>query len=940
MFYKKRIALRQVSVLLLIAIIYPFFIPVTLLAVTSGPTQPEYSGFSPGRMGGEQVDPFTGAFSYSIPLLEVPGTGGLSHPITLSYSSGAKPDQDASWVGFGWNLNSGAIVREVNGYPDDYDGDEVTFYNDTRPSITASINFRANLEALSFDASYLGDIDGGINVGLTYSNYKGFSAVAGFDFSKKGIGSMNLGMNGSDGRPQMGFNFNPSPGELFDGYKNIYVEGLSNYVNLQSALNMASGNLATQANLGIPLNSSYYKEIPSNVAEMDGYSYTGGASFRPEVVATAGFTGGFGGSVAYQKPKEMISTKNSYGYIYSANATSKYAMMDYSVEKSSNYSKRDLNLGIPFSNFDNFVASGPRIAGTFRFRQKRAGHFRPSYMKSTTKVGDLALDFGAGILSFATGGKLSGGFNRVEIKDWNPSGLGHYKFNTSDEEPVYPRITNDGGGSVTFTKNAQTENIITSKFNNKNFNFNSSSLDYISNGNTRTGRARNISWLTGKQIYRGLIEYNIDENMNAGLDKSLPDYPNPSYKIGDLISSFKHHDGYLDLNEIYDGVLSSRVNELTITNSDGNVYNYGLPVYSRNERNITYFPDHSFKPYGNPKRVYKNITPGIATKDDDANDDIYVVGSERNAPYASQFLLTSITSPDYTDRLNDGPSSDDMGGWIKYSYTKTAGTKIKNDKYVSMWNDASGYTNDQTILGSTAKEENEAWYKWRMPYCGLSYERNELSNSNDDAASFSMGEKELYYMKEIQTKTHIAKFYISSRDDAYEANHNEYKAAGNVDEKLMIDSNNLVNKSRKLDKIELYVKNDVGGGSEYLLQTVYFEYDYSISPKMINSKNDKGKLTLKKVWTEYEDVHKEKIEPYIFSYKYETHDYPEKYLFLDSYQNSPNNLSQYPNYNLLNTDRWGNYSVDDMGNYWSRLENENKYVNQNPDDDFDAALGN
>jgi hypothetical protein len=944
MFYKKRIVLRQISVVILIAMIFPFFAPIALLAVTSGPTQPEYSGFSLDRIGGEQVDPFTGAFSYSIPLLEVPGTGGLSHPITLSYSSGSKPDQDASWVGFGWNLNSGAIVREVNGYPDDYNGDKVIFYNDTRPNITASVNFRADLEALSFDSSYLPDSTSiGANVGLRYNNHRGYAINYGFNINAKGLGSMNLGMNGSDGRPQMGFNFNPSPGELMSEYKGNGDKDKREYVALQNSLNIAGSNVGTQLGFAIPFNSSYYKEIPSNVAEMYAYSVTAGASFRLEAVATMGLTGGFSGNYTYQRPLNLSSEKSSYGYIYSANATSKDAMMDYSVEKSSNYSKRDLNLGIPFSNFDNFVASGPGIAGTFRFRQKRAGHFRPNYMKSTTIIGDLALDFGAGILSFATGGKLSGGNNKIEIKDWNPSGLGNYKFKTSDDESVYPRITNDGGGSVTFSSSPDIENVITSRFtnNNKSFVFNSNSIDFVSNGNTRTGRARNISWLKGNQIYRGLLEYDPNENVNAGTDKSLPDYPNPSYDIGDLVSSFKHHAGYLDFNEIYDGVLSERINELTITNQEGNVYNYGLPVYSRNERNITYFPDYSFKTYGNPKRMYKNITPEIAIGDTDTNDDIYVVGSERNAPYASQFLLTSITSPDYIDRLNDGPSSDDMGGWIKYSYTKTAGTKQKNDKYVSMWDDQAGYTNDATILGSGGKDDNDAWYKWRMPYCGLSYERNELSNSNDDAASFSMGEKELYYMEEIETKTHVAKFFVSSRDDAYEANHNEYKAAGNVDEKTMIG--NTANKSRKLDRIELYAKNDEGGGGEggeYLLQTVYFEYDYSISPKMINSKNDQGKLTLKKVWTEYEDIRKEKIEPYIFSYKYETHGYPEMYSYLDSYHRIEvlnGSISQSPWYNPLNSDRWGNYSVDDMGNHWSRLENENKYVNQSPDEDFDVA---
>ena len=65
-----------------------------------------------------QVSTFTGAASYSLPL-EVPaGPGGLQPSLTLSYNSQvvdqATTNSQASWVGMGWSLETGAIVRDTS----------------------------------------------------------------------------------------------------------------------------------------------------------------------------------------------------------------------------------------------------------------------------------------------------------------------------------------------------------------------------------------------------------------------------------------------------------------------------------------------------------------------------------------------------------------------------------------------------------------------------------------------------------------------------------------------------------------------------------------------------------------------------------------------------------------------------------------------------------
>src|SRR5438445_13847931 len=86
-------------------------------ALTGGPTMPEYTQFEEVTAS-NLVDPSSGDFTYVIPLLEVPGPSG-GYPIALSYHSGIKHDQEATWVGLGWSLNAGAINRQVRGIPDD-----------------------------------------------------------------------------------------------------------------------------------------------------------------------------------------------------------------------------------------------------------------------------------------------------------------------------------------------------------------------------------------------------------------------------------------------------------------------------------------------------------------------------------------------------------------------------------------------------------------------------------------------------------------------------------------------------------------------------------------------------------------------------------------------------------------------------------------------------
>lgn len=92
------------------------------------------------------VDLYTGDFTYSIPLMSIPSPSG-SYPISLNYRSGITLEQEASWVGLGWDVSAGgAIQRQVIQYPDDASGElmamEIHHESDENLSNVSTYNVR------------------------------------------------------------------------------------------------------------------------------------------------------------------------------------------------------------------------------------------------------------------------------------------------------------------------------------------------------------------------------------------------------------------------------------------------------------------------------------------------------------------------------------------------------------------------------------------------------------------------------------------------------------------------------------------------------------------------------------------------------------------------------------------------------------------------------
>jgi YD repeat-containing protein len=82
------------------------------------PTDPTSSSL--GKYGQYPVNHSTGLVPITIPLYEIK-SGELSQTIELSYHGGGiRVNEEATWVGLGWDLNFGGVItRTMNGFPDE-----------------------------------------------------------------------------------------------------------------------------------------------------------------------------------------------------------------------------------------------------------------------------------------------------------------------------------------------------------------------------------------------------------------------------------------------------------------------------------------------------------------------------------------------------------------------------------------------------------------------------------------------------------------------------------------------------------------------------------------------------------------------------------------------------------------------------------------------------
>lgn len=666
---------------------------------------------------------------------------------------------------------------------------------------------------------------------------------------------------------------------------------------------------------------------------------------------------GFMNNLSYNEIK--LQTKSTCGEDDSWHTT---ALTDYYVEKSHPYQKRQAFIGIPFNNADNFMLSGEGIGGGFRLYHENIGHYYPNFMENREKILPLGIEVGVGTGIISIGLNFGFGPHKTKTDNWKKEGdTGSQQFDSGDLG--FFRFNNDLGGKVEYSDNINAEDYRvkavgipgarTAKLEKTHLEVNEQGLmaecpdidvdiDNLINGdvsadvivasldayftpicsttanyvkkvddislkscataNNPVKRSSYINYKLNSDIYNCLLAIGYDPNSN--LPRQYPSgYTHDDYISQNIEERSSDILGFTETARLPQSGLSDRIGEFSTYNQNGQRHVFGLPIYTRNEKRLQIKDLHDANAANDIENVLRYST-GAKTETSEILTNKEVVGELRAVPYASSYLLTQITGPNYVDVGNNGPDKLDFGAWVKFNYSKSYGFNIGTD--------------------------DGNWFKYRIPYSGFYSQKGSISDKEDDMLSVTEGEREVYNVKTIETKTHQA-FFITNKTTAADysdliGEHPELEnyLIGSGEERL--DAIGVTNPTshngapvkgdntqrlERLEKIILFSKSDYSKP----VQTTVFQYDYELMPGTPNTGADgqgtTGKLTLKKVWFEYEGVHNSKIAPYEFKYYYKKNSeylttriknkYPEIAEYGDEFAGFENE-----NYSF-GLDCWGNY---------------------------------
>lgn len=824
--------------------------PISQDPQAGGPDQPEVQSFTPIGIS-DMVDPFTGDFSYNIPLMDVDG-----YPVNLAYNGGANMEQEASWVGLGWNLNPGVMNRSLRGLPDDFNGsDSIVTEMNQKKNWTMGVNLGGNVEVLGFetpensnDETQLGFIS--LNLSINYDNFQGYSSSisanqslnirnpvknisldAGLGFSGSSAGGASITpslkyMNDkSNNSPvslrklNIGANFNSRQGlkvqadfpglKLTSKTQNHRAKWAMSMA--QKATDFASKYVSTSSfNIG---NTSFSPKVPMPI---DMFSRSFSVKFGPDLSGTdpSGLVG-----ASYSSSWLRYNRRSSPAFGYNNLGLGQFnsnAMLDFTRENDGAITKNTPALAIPILSHDVFSASGHGIGGSYRPKRNEIGFvFDPSqYTKSVSQDFDFETNIGT---TFKSGVDVS-------------------VSNMSNKSGCWSDFQNQAIQNLAFSKeriNYQEANELSVETDINHFN----------------GIGSDMAVKFDYSLYQG-IRNRLETDNNNDYQFDDPNYTKSGKlkrnQLTSTLSNFELRSGVgIQRMHSYNYAfsrpeLNHHVGQFTVLNTEGSRYVYGIAAYNHFQSNV------SFAVEGNLENSNGMVNYEVGLDNSLSNNkgtDNYF-NKETTPAYAHSYLLTTVLNADYVDvDTTKGPSPGDLGGYLKLDYFK-----VDN-------------------------------YQWRSPIIGYglaNYDEGFHTDDKDDKGHYTFGEKEMWYLTTIRSKNHIAVFHTSERAD------------GNA-----MDSNGVLittgSKMMKLDSISLFATPDfdANGLNAKPIKVAHFVYDYSLCknyPLNANpNSSDNGKLTLKKVYFTYEKSHKGRFSPYRFNYDYN------------------------PNYHPKSMDRWGSY---------------------------------
>jgi hypothetical protein len=283
---------------------------------------------------------------------------------------------------------------------------------------------------------------------LRYNNYQGFAKYLGFGVGVKGLGSLDMNI-GAEG---VTFSAEVNVASMLFKKKNAAKKEESKTIfdwrgSLQKG--MPSLESAVNANLGSTYGLFSFSETarPTSSSRYESVSYNSNLGVSVQANIPIGVHAGRSGNFTLHRSqsRERLSAR---GFMHTPADMQEGVLTDYYVEKGNPYNKRDLNLGIPFNNADNFMVTGEGLAGGFRYYPAQTGHFYPNAAENVTKIRQTGFDLGIGA-SIGIGLHFGMGSEKSIVKDWGEKGnTDDFRFNGQPGGTF--RFNNDMGGTVSY----------------------------------------------------------------------------------------------------------------------------------------------------------------------------------------------------------------------------------------------------------------------------------------------------------------------------------------------------------------------------------------------------------------------------------------------------------------------------------------------------------
>nr|WP_315174477.1 hypothetical protein [uncultured Flavobacterium sp.] len=697
-------------------IFFPTLLPNNLFASTNGPKSPEAASFEPVDAT-DMVNLITGQYSYVLPLLNVPSPEG-GYPLALSYHAGIAMDQNATWAGLGWNVNPGSIERSVNGYADDYSNENITeyFYDSSKTvsisSVSVAFSNGGGSVGLGFNWGSDQSLGGSVSIGYGFKDASGFgvggNASVGFG-SNSGNFSIGAGVISSTG---LSIGVNVSTGGnlgITMGHSNTNGEGFSLGYN-------TSGNISGSVNLGSV--SSIGLDISSK-----------GATFNLSALGSGGNTSSFSNTLqmgdyntrssewmvplSVPTPIGVFSLsfgKQSFTYYLSKNKNTLVSgLLNFNISEDvyivhlkdpniSNYVNSTILSW--FTNLNSALLYREQMMLKYPNLQVTVNQFPGSVNGSNYVPGGDIHEFSvADSINNENNNFVLPNYDNFNVTAQGLAGNFTASFYENNALRGYGKWENSSGYSVSY------ENTPGQKFTKKpEFYFENEISTYLN-----TTDVLPVVLDTSTSYPQTITGYfNYDPNPYGGKLKRRTSRGIRYWLNGDIVKDNDiKYSGFLNTNSSsFDRskAPSEGIGAFEITAADGKTYHYSLPVY--NHEIIT--------------RTYGMI-PGHQ------NENQAYMEKRQLKPFATHWLLTGVTGPDFVDNGDGVIGEGDLGYYTSFDYG------LWSDSYI--WNQ-SDYKDAYTDI------------------------------SNPNIKTWIKGRKQIYYLDRITTRTHTAVFIKEIREDA------------------------------------------------------------------------------------------------------------------------------------------------------------------------------